>query len=125
MSQTIYKHVFAVGDLVSWTSQAGGFHKTKTGTVIEVVATGKPPNKYGTTGTRQHESYVVEVPREPGRKTLKSDIYWPVRSQLVPARKPNPKLALDKSQRERMRKLDTVEPDRPDPNDENAIDEGD
>lgn len=78
---------FAVGDKVQWTSQAGGYTKTKTGTVMVVVPAQTSPHEVHlpevpctlTKGigmsTRLHESYLVHVQ---GRREL----YWPVVSLL-------------------------------------------
>lgn len=90
----VYKHKFKVGDSVSWTSQAGGSWKPKVGTVIEVVPSDHPPTKYAGTSTRGHESYVVKVAGRPAKTSkgsaehvrVKDETYWPVRSQLEPAK---------------------------------------
>ncbi len=71
-----------LGKTVEWSSQSGGFAKTKSGTVVEVVAVGKYPDRerfadlYRGPGVGTHrkmESYVVAV------KTGKTAIrhYWP------------------------------------------------
>lgn len=68
---------FKVGDVVTWTSQAGGSTSTKAGRVAEVVAPNKRPSPelfpalHGYSGCgrgRTHESYVVLVGTKP---------YWP------------------------------------------------
>lgn len=59
-----------VGDMVTWTSQAGSYMTTKTGKIIKVL----PANKWWSrsnymtdfacmcdSGMRNHESYLVEV----------------------------------------------------------------
>ncbi len=83
--------VFVLGDRVTWASQAGGSMTTKIGTVIEVVAMRKRPTKYAHAGTRDHESYVVEVARFNHRtkKPIKSETYWPLAGLLkgAPGRK--------------------------------------
>lgn len=69
--------VFTEGDIVEWTSQAGGFTKTKRGMIVEVVAAGNLPSRerftslhkgWGVGMPRDHESYVVKVGNKP---------YWP------------------------------------------------
>lgn len=83
---------FSMGDIVTWTSQAAGVAKTKTGTVEQVVAAkGYPdrerfPKLYKSSGVglpRDHVSYVVRVPG----KTAKSEgtTYWPRASALSKA----------------------------------------
>lgn len=73
-----------VGSTVTWTSQAGGATKTKTGTVEEIVQPKSLPDRerylqlYRGAGiglARDHTSYVVRVPG----KTSKSagTLYWP------------------------------------------------
>jgi len=81
---------FKVGDRVKWTSQSGGFTRTKTGEIICVVHPGErpcgwarrcftddfahltergfSPSKLGGGFSRKHESYLVAV----GAK-----LYWP------------------------------------------------
>lgn len=72
----------SVGDSVTWTSQAGGTSKTKTGTVMQVVLPGRLPDRQafpelyrhsGVGMARSETSYVVQV----GRK-----VYWPRTSAL-------------------------------------------
>jgi hypothetical protein len=78
---------FALNDKVTWTSQAGGHTKKKTGTVVQVVPTGMLPSGQFSPrqpgSERRHESYVVHVPTASGRG--KGQYYWPVRSLLKPA----------------------------------------
>ena len=65
-----------IGDTVSWTSQAGGFSKMKTGVIVEAVLPHRSPDaKYNlqTLSKRSSTSYVVKV----GNK-----YYWPYRSLL-------------------------------------------
>ena len=78
---------YKLGDRVTWTSQAHGSAKTKTGTVVEVVpkggrpSRGKFPSLYKDAGvgfSRAHESYVVSVPNK--RSGVK--IYWPIVKNL-------------------------------------------
>jgi len=70
------------GDLVKWTSQSGGFTKSKRGRIIAVVPAGMEPERfipeghkyrssYGFGISRNHESYLVAVDGE-GR-----GLYWP------------------------------------------------
>ena len=76
---------FNIGDRVMWSSQAGGFHTTKTGTIAEVVAAGDRPDRdrftrlYASSGIglpRNHTSYVVLVGNTP---------YWPRANKLQQA----------------------------------------
>jgi hypothetical protein len=120
MSQQIYKHTFKVGDVVRWSSQAGGFSKEKKGTIIEVVPADRQPIKVNSNSTRRHESYVVEVPRESGRKTLKPEAYWPVRSQLAPAKAKKSGGGKPKKVKDAELKLPEKVTDRPYPADESA-----
>jgi len=66
--------MFKEGQKVTWTSQAGGFGKTKSGVVAQVI----PPKGYpdrdrflhlyknaGIGSSRDHESYVVVVGTRP------------------------------------------------------------
>lgn len=81
---------FKVDDVVTWRSQAAGSWKTKTGTVIEVVAAHKIPRDKNFGSSRNHESYIVEVTYEPQRSTSaiksmrvkKPERYWPRVSNL-------------------------------------------
>lgn len=83
-------NTFKVGEQVTWTSQAQGYQKTKTGTVVAVVPAGKLPDREkftalykgpGVGGYRDHESYVVEV-AEVGVRSKKTKAYWPRVSAL-------------------------------------------
>ncbi len=83
----MYGFNYKLGDRVTWTSQAQGSSKTKTGTVVEVVPKGGRPNRdkfpslYKDAGvgfSREHESYVVSVPNK--RSGVK--IYWPLVKNL-------------------------------------------
>lgn len=73
---------FKVGTAVKWTSGAGGYNKTKKGTVVGVIAKGKkPPTKKFPTlranGTgRNSTSFIIEA----GGK-----FYWPHVSLLKKA----------------------------------------
>lgn len=81
---------FAVGDRVTWESQAGGYTRKKTGTVVEVVRAGGIPRDKNFGSSRAHESYIVEVTYEPRRSTStiksvrvrKPERYWPLVANL-------------------------------------------
>jgi hypothetical protein len=78
---------FQIGDIVIWTSKAGGNTKKKIGVVIEVVPAGQTPTTCVNLSTRRHESYVILVPRKSRarrNKSLKPSIYWPHASLLRP-----------------------------------------
>lgn len=78
---------FQLGDEVTWTSQAAGTLRTKTGKIVEVVRTGDRPTRMRNTGIdRRHESYVIEVPGKTPRQ--KTKLYWPRVSQLTLVVKP-------------------------------------
>ncbi|MBR8194134.1 hypothetical protein KDW82_34550 [Burkholderia vietnamiensis] len=75
---------FKVGDTVTWSSQASGFAKTKTGVIEQVVQAKAYPDRerfpqlYRGSGTglyRDHESYVVRVPGKTPKSAGK--LYWP------------------------------------------------
>ena len=69
---------FNMGDKVQWDSQSAGYVKHKEGTVVEVVPAGTHPTiKHVASyiGTRNHESYVVQV---------KYKLYWPLVLYLKP-----------------------------------------
>lgn len=78
-----------LNSVVTWSSQSGGYIKTKTGTVEQVVAPKTKPDRErfeqlyrnaGVGSPRDHVSYVVRVPG----KTAKSagQVYWPRTSAL-------------------------------------------
>ncbi len=74
-----------IGDVVKWSSQAGGYMKSKQGVIVEVVPNLQSPKTKmsGVSGlSRRHESYVVHVGSALGKKNY----YWPVVSglKLVP-----------------------------------------
>lgn len=89
-----------VGDNVTWTSQAGGNTKTKTGKVIAVIPGGPSSaeqadkeirsrqragthrSAFGGGWSRAEESYVVEVPQGPKAKPV---LYWPKANALQKA----------------------------------------
>ncbi|WP_271678878.1 hypothetical protein [Thermomonas mangrovi] len=92
---------FKAGDLVTWTSQAGGHTRIKTGKVIAVidgghksgetaaseikkrVRAGTHRSAFGGGWDRAETSYLVEVANgKSGR--AKPTIYWPVASKLKP-----------------------------------------
>lgn len=71
-----------IGDTVEWTSQAGGYSKTKRGVIVAVVRANQSPMCVGTfrgldvSGMpRPHESYIV-------RTGPRGGFYWPRVSQL-------------------------------------------
>ena len=75
--------LFTLGDMVEWTSQSGGYTKTKTGVIVEVVAPGKRPDRsrffslhMGCGGGRKTFSFVVDC----GKRAPKH--YWPNASLL-------------------------------------------
>lgn len=90
---------FNVGDQVTWTSQAGGNTKTKTGKVVAVieggpdsaeranaeiksrVRAGTHRSAYGGGWARADVSYVIEVPQGTTARA-KPVLYWPVASRL-------------------------------------------
>lgn len=68
---------FKKGDTVTWTSQASGFKKKKTGKVVGVIMAGYIPGQvnekfyfrgFGVKG-RPHRSYIVDV---------NGKLYWPL-----------------------------------------------
>jgi hypothetical protein len=67
-----------IGDRVTWTSQSGGYQKTKTGMIVAVVPAEINPEYHIPRGCRlrypvferDHESYLVKV-------TNQSYLYWP------------------------------------------------
>lgn len=77
---------FAVGDLVTWQSQAQGSTVTKSGTIIAIVPPETDPNKaippdlqdkvrqFDASGTRKETSYLVAVPTPKGKSC---HLYWP------------------------------------------------
>ena len=65
---------FAVGDIVTWTSQSAGSSTAKTGRVAEVVPAGLRPDLPNCGWARAHESYIVVAG---GRR------YWPRVSHLA------------------------------------------
>lgn len=90
---------FNVGDQVTWTSQAGGSTKTKTGRVVAVIEGGRSSaeradaeiksrvragthrSAYGGGWARPDVSYVVEVPQGATARA-KPVLYWPIASKL-------------------------------------------
>ena len=76
---------FQVGDTVTWTSQAGGKSKTKTGKVVIIVPAGKLLGEIPLGGfrfrhltlfsSRDHESYLVQVGKS-------RRLYWPLVKNL-------------------------------------------
>lgn len=82
---------FKIGDKVTWSSQAQGFAREKTGVVVEVVAAGNRPSRkfddlhkgVGCGYGRDHDSYVVEV-RTGKTDKAKPKHHWPRASALKP-----------------------------------------
>ena len=76
---TQLQNQYSIGHRVTWTSQAAGITKTKTGTVVAVVPTKGEPNDAlaaaGVRGRIKHPGYprdhVTYVVRAGGR------LYWP------------------------------------------------
>jgi hypothetical protein len=76
---------FAVGDRVTWRSQANGSWLVKVGTVIHVVPPYRlnPHRGWRLATPRNVESYVVEVAGKPTtRGPGKSTLYWPLTGKL-------------------------------------------
>ncbi len=96
-SKNVIKPLY-VGDLVTWSSQAGGHAKKKTGTVVEVVPPRRCPKVVSSTSFRAHESYVVEVTYQAkqSRGAIKSlrmkkpERYWPLVANLRVVRRGAP-----------------------------------
>lgn len=75
---------FQIGDTVTWTSQAGGNAKTKTGKVKEVIPALNNPEGWldpgftvhrGGVAVRDHESYLIQVGKS-------KRLYWPLVKHL-------------------------------------------
>ena len=77
---------FDIGNQVTWTSQAQGFSKVKTGKVEAVIPAGRPLSEDqrselpGAGVRRSHESYLVRVPGK--TPAARSKLYWPTVSRL-------------------------------------------
>lgn len=77
---------FKIGDIVTWTSQAQGSAKTKTGRIEVVKAAGAGLSEdqirelRGAGLPRPQESYLVRVPGATAR--ARGKLYWPVASLL-------------------------------------------
>ena len=82
VEQKVVGQVFREGDYVTWTSQAAGRSKDKTGKIVEIVPPGqRAVSKLKDPGSpRKHVSYVVEVAGKTRAHTTK--LYWPVVSKL-------------------------------------------
>lgn len=81
---------FSIGDVVKWTSKAGGHALEKRGSVIEIVAAGGVPSTnlgHHAGGTaRAHESYIIAVPQKSKSKPerrMKDKLYWPHVGTLI------------------------------------------
>ena len=79
---------FKLGDLVTWTSQAGGKSKTKQGIVIAVISANESPYRAFLRNSeyrlralagslRSHESYLIQVGKS-------KKLYWPLVKYLKP-----------------------------------------
>lgn len=92
---------FAIGDQVEWTSQAGGYTKTKQGTVLAVVPKDADPQEVLATigmrltdfrtkswgsalGSRPQESYLITIPSASGHGMPM--IFWPLSKNLKKAK---------------------------------------
>lgn len=71
---------FSVGDRVTWSSQAAGSWKTKTGTIVEVGTVGQWMKNTHRLATARHR-YAVEVETKHSRGARK-DLYFPSTSAL-------------------------------------------
>lgn len=78
---------FQVGDTVTWTSQAGGKSKTKTGKIVRIVPVNTRPYDVMPEGYwvraalylhRPHESYLIQVGKS-------KRLYWPLVKYLEKA----------------------------------------
>lgn len=87
---------FKVGDLIEWTSQAGGYNRTKIGIVIKALPIGLAPDDFGGFGGnnllwkihrpgkgRNHESYIIALPH-PDKPT---EFFWPKVGQLTKSKR--------------------------------------
>lgn len=78
---------YAIGDTVTWTSQAGGHVREKQGEIVAIIEPRThPPEEILAMGrfqsdrssTRNHTSYVVKVPRtSKAGKPISAFLYWP------------------------------------------------
>ncbi len=77
---------FVVGNRVTWSSQAGGYVRRKTGYIIENVPPYQSPIQRirGQGKPRDHESYIVRVDGKTEKAHPK--FYWPVVSVLKRAK---------------------------------------
>lgn len=71
---------FQIGERVTWTSQAGGHYKTKTGEIIALIEPGNVPYIYirfrgGPSSPRKEVSYIVHA---------NGQNYWPLVKNLQP-----------------------------------------
>lgn len=75
---------FKFGQKVAWWSSANGSRTKKVGVIVSVVApkTNPPADIKGAGLPRDHESYVVEVFKDPIKGTGRR-YYWPRVSVLV------------------------------------------
>jgi hypothetical protein len=75
---------FNIGDVVKWTSKAGGHALEKSGSVIEIVPAGSTPKAnlghHAGGSPRAIESYIVAVPQKSkstSPRPMKPKLYWP------------------------------------------------
>jgi hypothetical protein len=75
---------FNIGDVVKWTSKAGGHALEKSGSVIEIVPAGSSPKAnlghHAGGAPRSIESYIIAVPQKSRSKSprpMKAKLYWP------------------------------------------------
>ena len=96
---------FKLGNVVTWTSQAQGTAKTKTGNVLAIVPPGvkavdvlvkvvteRHASLTGVGMSRNAESYLIEVPGP--TPSSKMRLYWPNVAALSLASKTTPNIAL-------------------------------
>jgi len=88
MSEQTKLKTFQIGDTVTWTSQAGGNAKTKTGKVTWIIPAGCLAGSYQLVEQgfsthrcqgreRDHESYLIQVGKS-------KRLYWPLVKYLKP-----------------------------------------
>lgn len=90
---------FKLGQMVEWTSQAGGNPRTKIGIVVKIVRAGYPGElihedfRTKSRGKRDHESYVICVPNPEG-----AEFFWPRVNHLKAATRYLPFLLAKKTE---------------------------
>jgi len=102
---------FQIGDTVTWTSQAGGNAKTKTGMIVFIIPAGKlirdivfgeqgalyeswTLHHLGIFSSRDHESYLIQVGKS-------KRLYWPLVKYLEKAETSLPSVNLPYNARKR------------------------